>query len=120
MKPGPGYVEFWSNLVYLGIPILNFMRQTALEGLAEESISIDFSPQLSQLKIPVAFFVGRDKEAMIPSDISDEIIQLYTKSISSCEVINFIKSGHMIPDEEQQKYIAEIAAFIEKISVIKA
>ncbi|KJS47420.1 MAG: hypothetical protein VR66_19760 [Peptococcaceae bacterium BRH_c23] len=66
------------------------------------------------MQIPVTFFVGRNKESKIPSDISDETLQLYTQAIPSCEVVKFLKSGHMIPDEEQQKYILEIASFIKK------
>lgn len=113
-KPGLGYVEFWSNLVYLGVPILNFMRLDALVGLEREAIEIDFSSQLSRLQIPVAFFVGRGKESSIPSDISDETLQLYKKAIPDLEVIDFHNSGHMIPDEQQQKYISEVISFIKK------
>lgn len=114
VKAGPGYVKFWSNLVYLGVPILNFMRRTALEGL-EEATEIDFSPQLPHLRIPVAIFAGRSKEARIPTELPDEILQIYTKAIPSCEVVEFKQSGHMIPDEEQEKYVAEIASFVRKL-----
>ncbi len=79
VKAGPGYVEFWSNLVYLGVPLLNFMRRMALEGL-EEATEIDFSSRLAQLKIPVAIFAGRNKEAKIPSELPDEILQIHSKS----------------------------------------
>ncbi|MBZ9687330.1 alpha/beta hydrolase [Clostridium estertheticum] len=113
-RPGSGYADFWSKLVYLEVPILNFMRQIALEGIERETIENDFSPQLSHLHIPVTFFVGRNKEAKISSDVSNESLQLYTQAIPSCEVVKFLKSGHMIPDEEQQKYIAEIDCFIKK------
>ncbi|MDQ7094026.1 alpha/beta hydrolase [Desulfosporosinus sp. PR] len=109
------YVEYWSNLVYLDVPILNFMRRQALEGLASDAHDIDFSPELSKLQIPVTLFVGRNNEAKIASNISDEILKLYTKAIPSCEVVEFFQSGHMIPDEEQQKYITEIASFIRKL-----
>lgn len=114
-KLGPEHVKFWSSLEYLGVPILNFMRRTAIEALEKEAIEVDFSSRISQLQIPVTFFVGRNKEAIIPSDISDEILQLYKQAIPSCEIIMFEKSGHMIPDEEQQKYISEIASVIKKV-----
>ena len=110
----PGYAAYWSNLVYLGVPILNYMHRIALEGLEREAIKVDFSSQLSQLHIPVTLFVGRNKEAIIPTDLSNETLQLYTQAISSCEVVEFVHSGHMIPDEEQQKYISEVAFFITK------
>lgn len=108
-------VEYWSNLVYQEIPLLNYMRREAIEGLARDAIMVDFSSELTQLNIPVAFFVGRNKKASIPSNISDEILELYKRTISSCEIIEFLESGHMIPDEEHQKYIAEIASFITKM-----
>lgn len=108
-------VQFWSGLEYLGVPILNFMSHTAIEGLWKEAKEVDFSSEISQLKIPVTLFVGRNKSAEIPSDISDETLRLYKKEIPSFEVIEFSNSGHMIPDEEPEKYIEEIAAFINKI-----
>lgn len=115
IKPDMGYVEFWSNLSYLGVPILNYMRHKVLEGLERDAVEVDFSSQLSQLQIPVTLFVGSNKEAKISSNISDETIELYKQEIECCEVVEFQKSGHMIPDEEQQKYITEIAHFINKV-----
>lgn len=108
------YVEFWSKLEYLGIPILNFMRRSALEGLERDAEEVDFSSQLAQLRIPVTFFVGRSEETKIPSNVSDETLQLYAQAIPSFEIVEFMNSGHMIPDEEEQKYISEIASFIKK------
>jgi pimeloyl-ACP methyl ester carboxylesterase len=113
-RPGPGYVDFWSNLVYLGVPILNFMRRQALEGLERDAAEVSFYPQLSQLQIPVAVFVGRNQAASIPSDLPDAILRCYTAAIPSCEVVEFSSSGHMIPDEEPQKYVAEITAFMKR------
>lgn len=112
---GTEQVKFWSNLEYLGVPILNFMRQTAIEGLAREAEEVDFSPELSKLKIPVALFAGKNKESMIPSNVSDEILQLYKREIPSIEIVDFAQSGHMIPDEEPEKYIKEIESFINMI-----
>ncbi|SMC18718.1 Pimeloyl-ACP methyl ester carboxylesterase [Clostridium acidisoli DSM 12555] len=108
-------VEYWSNLVYQGVSLLNFMRRKAIEGLARDVNMVDFSSDLTQLNLPVAFFVGRNEKASIPSNVSDETLELYKNTIHSCEIIEFLQSGHMIPDEEQQKYISEIASFIKKI-----
>jgi pimeloyl-ACP methyl ester carboxylesterase len=115
IKPGSGYVEFWSNLVYQGIPIINFMRTEALEGLRRDATEIDFSSELSKLNIPVAFFAGRNANSEIPSDITEEIIRFYKDEIPSCEIVEFLESGHMIPDDEPKKYISEITSFIERI-----
>ncbi|HEX2944497.1 MAG TPA: alpha/beta hydrolase [Clostridia bacterium] len=114
IKPGEGYVEYWSGLVYLGIPILNFMRREALEGLSREAENVDFSDRLEGLKIPVSLFVGRSANSNIPSSLTEEEIQLYNRSVEDFETVDFYDSGHMIPDEEQQKYIDEIARFINK------
>ncbi|HEY3383773.1 MAG TPA: alpha/beta hydrolase [Vicinamibacterales bacterium] len=114
-RPGPGYVEFWSNLVYLGVPVLNFMRRAALEGLEREAMAVDFSARLSELQIPVTVFVGRNAGAGIPSDLPDDAVKLYARTIPSCRIVEFPRSGHMIPDEEQERYIAAVAAFVEKV-----
>ncbi|WP_310832526.1 alpha/beta fold hydrolase [Paenibacillus pedocola] len=109
-------VKFWSELNYSGVPILNFMRRTALEGLADEAQEIDFAPQLSQLQIPVTLFVGRNREAVIPSDISEDDLEKYKRSICSLRIIEFLESGHMIPDEEQGKYIREVRKWMGAFS----
>ncbi|GLC31207.1 alpha/beta fold hydrolase [Clostridium omnivorum] len=114
-KLSPDQVEFWTSINYLGVPILNFMRRTAIEGLCKEAEQIDFSTQLSQLKIPVSIFIGRDNESKVPSNISDETLKLYKNQLMSCEVVEFSKSGHMIPDDEPEKYIEEIVSFINKL-----
>ncbi|WP_019911951.1 alpha/beta fold hydrolase [Paenibacillus sp. HW567] len=101
-------VDFWSGLVYMQVPILNFMRREAIEGLGRDAREVDFTAQLSQLKLPVTLFAGRNPAAEIPSDISDETLDKYTRYLSSFHVVEFMHSGHMIPDEEQQKYIAEV------------
>lgn len=117
VKPNSEYVNFWSCFVYQGVPILNFMRLAALQGMARDSEDIDYSSRLSKLQITVKLFAGKNKEAKIPSDISDKDMQTYQKSIPGLEVVEFQKSGHMIPDEEQAKYIEEIQLFLRKISV---
>jgi pimeloyl-ACP methyl ester carboxylesterase len=115
VKPGPGYVDFWSSLVYLGVPILNFMRRAALEGLERDAENIDFSARLTELAIPAAFFVGRNKESNIPSEISDEILAIYKRAIPQIGIVDFLQSGHMIPDAEQEKYVREIASFLDRL-----
>ncbi|MRN55172.1 hypothetical protein GJB61_19510 [Paenibacillus sp. LC-T2] len=65
--------------------------------------------------MPVALFVGRNAVAKIPSDISEETLKIYKESIPELNVIEFQYSGHMIPDEEQQKYIEEVGLFLQKL-----
>ncbi|MNI44463.1 hypothetical protein D3C73_988390 [compost metagenome] len=109
-------MKFWSELNYLGVPILNFIRKSALEGLAREAEAVDFTPQLQQLRLPVTLFVGRNQEAAIPSDISEAYLEQYNRSLCSLQVVEFAHSGHMIPDEEQEKYIAEITRWLHSFS----
>lgn len=109
-------VKFWSELNYAGVPILNFMRRTALEGLANEAQEIDFAPQLSQLHLPVTLFIGRNRGAAIPSDISEDDLEKYNRSICSLRIREFHESGHMIPDEEQGKYIREVSWWLGSFS----
>jgi pimeloyl-ACP methyl ester carboxylesterase len=109
-------VEFWTNLVYRGVPILNHMRHEAIEGLAKEAVQENFSTQLSKLKIPVTIFLGRGTKSDIPSNISEDILEIYKQEIPNCNIIDFSKSGHMIPDEEEEKYIEEVNKFIESMS----
>lgn len=117
-KLSPENVKFWTDLEYLGVPILNFMHRKAIEGLGKEARKVDFSSEISQLNnIPVTLFVGKNKEAKIPSDITYETLELYKKKIPSCEVVEFSKSGHMVPDEEPEKYIKEIVSFINTVKL---
>ncbi|AIQ57601.1 alpha/beta fold hydrolase [Paenibacillus borealis] len=101
-------VEFWSSLVYQQVPLLNYIRREALQGMGHEAREVDFSAQLPQLIIPVTLFAGRNPESMIPSDISDEVMEKYRALLPCCTVVEFTQSGHMIPDEEQQKYVTEV------------
>lgn len=101
-------LEFWSSLVYQQVPLLNYIRREALQGMGREAREVDFSAQLPQLAIPVTLFAGRNPESMIPSDISDEVMEKYRTLVPCCTVVEFTQSGHMIPDEEQAKYIAEV------------
>jgi len=73
---------------------------------------VDFSLQLPELELPVTIFAGKNKASAIPSDISDATLQLYVQALSSSRIVDFLQSGHMIPDEEPEKYIAEVKLYI--------
>lgn len=107
-------VDFWSELVYLGVPVLNYMRKEALDGLRRDASEVDFTPRLQHLRLPVTLFAGRNQEAAIPSDLPADQITKYMDNLSSCRVVEFPGAGHMIPDEEQQKYIAEVALCLQE------
>ncbi|WP_151736207.1 alpha/beta fold hydrolase ['Paenibacillus yunnanensis' Narsing Rao et al. 2020] len=109
--------DFWTRLVYRGVPVLNYMRPEAIQGLMREAAEVDFTRELSGLQLPVTVFAGRDHAAMISSDLPAEMAKRYREAVRDCEIIEFAGSGHMIPDDEQQKYIAEVARFLKRISV---
>ncbi|AIQ40573.1 alpha/beta hydrolase [Paenibacillus sp. FSL R7-0297] len=107
-------VEFWSSLVYQQVPLLNYIRREALQGMGREAREVDFSEQLPQLAIPVTLFAGRNPDSMISSDISDEVLEKYRTLVPCFTVVEFALSGHMIPDEEQAKYIAEVKRWMSE------
>ncbi|WP_438431940.1 alpha/beta fold hydrolase [Gorillibacterium sp. sgz500922] len=109
-------VEFWSELVYREVPILNFMRRDALEGLKREAAEVEFSSRLTELQLPVTVFAGTSGEAAIPSDISVETRDKYGQSLSRVQFVDFAQSGHMIPDEEPAKYAREVERFVQGLN----
>lgn len=108
-------VDYWSELIYLEVPVLNYIRKAALEGLRRDAQEVEFTPQLEHLQLPVTLFAGRNREAVIPSDLPADRITKYTDHLSSCRVVEFPGAGHMIPDEEQAKYIAEVALCLQEV-----
>jgi pimeloyl-ACP methyl ester carboxylesterase len=115
-RPGPGYVSFWSSLVYLGVPVLNFMRREALLGLEHDAVFVDFTPRLGEIRVPMVVFVGRNPQAAIPSDLPDEVLRAYVDAVPHGKVVEFTGSGHMIPDEEPARYVAEVGAFVASLA----
>lgn len=115
MRPAPGYADYWANLIYRGVPVLNFMRREALDGLERDAEDVDFSSRLGELNIPVALFVGRNKGSSIPSNVEDEALELYKFKLPRLKTVEFNNSGHMIPDDERQKYVEETELFLECI-----
>ena len=84
------------------------MRIRALEGLGREAKEVSFLSRLPELKIPVTVFAGRNKYSRIESDLTDSMLDEYMKSVPLCKIVVFHQSGHMIPDEEREKYIEEV------------
>ena len=109
-------VEFWTNFEYLGVPILNFMREKAIIGLARDAKETNFCADLVKLKLPVVLFVGRNENSKILSNVSNEELENYKNAMPSISLVYFMQSGHMIADEEPDKYIEEIDAFINRVS----
>lgn len=105
----PEAVNFWIGLTYQQVPILNYMRREALEGLGREAEWVDYSPDLAELSLPVILFAGGRREGDIPSDLTEDILRLYGEKVADLTVKSFPQAGHMIPDEATEAYIREIA-----------
>lgn len=105
-------VAFWRDLVYRGHRITEYMRAAAIEGLGREAREEDFGPRLGELRIPVTVFVGRSSESEIGSNVTDAVLDEYLTAIPRCTAVRFSQSGHMIPDDEPEKYLEEVRSAI--------
>ena len=72
-------------------------------------LNFDVTPHLSELKMPVAFFVGRFDEARL------ETIKQYQAMIPGSTIEVFEKSGHMAPLEESTAYAAALGDFLRHV-----
>ncbi|GAU79138.1 alpha/beta fold hydrolase [Fusibacter sp. 3D3] len=108
-------VPYWMGMVYQGVPLLNYMRQEAVEGLAREARTVEFADQLCDINIPVRVFYGADQSNKIPSNLEREDIDLYESALTYFSKVEFSKSGHMIPDDEPERYIEEVKLFLGAI-----
>ncbi len=115
VKPGPGYADYWKNLIYLGNRISKYMRSYALDALEHEAREVIFWDALSQLEIPILLFRGTNKKSKIVSDLTGDDVVNYKKYVKNLVVIDFEYSGHMIVDEELGKYRIVVNDFINSL-----
>ena len=108
-------LAFWCNMIYQGIPVINHMRASAFEGLSRDSLEYDFTEELEQIEIPVKIFYGTSEEVEIPTNLPKETRELYSSKIKNVSFVEFEKSGHMIPDDEPEKYLSEIESFVDSL-----
>lgn len=108
-------LEFWCNMVYRGVPVKNYMRNEAFEGLSKEAVEHDFSDELDAITVPVRIFYGTSSQTDIPSNLPEEVREAYRERIKNVDFLAFENSGHMIPDDESEKYVAEIERFVESL-----
>lgn len=115
VKPYKGYAEYWKNLVYLGKPLIEYMRPEALDGLEREAREAAFWDTLSRLDIPIAVLRGTSTKSKIPSDLTEEDMIKFRHCIRNYREIDFEFSGHMIVDEELGKYRLHVNEFVESL-----
>jgi len=115
IKAEKGYAKFWSNMMYNGFRLNNYVTAHTLEGIESESTHKEFYEDLSKVNCPVWVFRGTDSECNIPSNLTDEDMAKYKSSIKELEVIDFKYSGHMILEEELGKACSDIKGILSKI-----
>ncbi len=109
-------LEFWCNMIYQNVPVKNHMRALAFEGLSRDAQTYDFSDELSSIEIPVRIFYGTSEHSDIPSNLPKETRTIYAEKIEKVSFVEFLDSGHMIPDDETEKYLNEIENFLKILS----
>lgn len=108
-------LDFWCNMVYQGIPVANYMRTAAFKGLSNDANEHDFTPELALIECPVRLFVATSTQSKMPSGLNADTRALYSENVKNISFVEFANSGHMIPDEETDKYLEEIERFIETL-----
>lgn len=113
--PG-GNAEFWKNLVYRGKPVTDFIRSTALDRIEEEARRIEFWDRLPLIECPVLILRGLATSHAIPPDLSEQDARKYQRLLKDVREVGFECSGHMIPDDEPEKYADTVRAFLTQLN----
>jgi pimeloyl-ACP methyl ester carboxylesterase len=109
--------HFWSNMIYNGYPLNNFVTTQTLEGIELESTYKEFYNIFEKMNCKVWLFRGTDLNSMIPSNLTEDDILKYKDSVKNLEIIDFNYSGHMILDEELGKASDHINQILKLIEV---
>lgn len=110
-----GAAKFWSNMVYNGIKLDNFITTHTLKCIENESTYKEFYHDLSKMNCPIWVFRGVDLASNIPSNLTDDDILKYKENVNQLEIIDFKYSGHMILDEELGKATKYIQGILDKL-----
>jgi hypothetical protein len=110
-----GASKFWSNMIYNGERMDNYVDIHIFEGIENESTYKEFYNDFQKMNCPVWLFRGIDMESHILSNLTDEDILKYKSSVKELEIINFKYSGHMILDEELGKATHHIEQILDQL-----
>ncbi len=108
-----GYADFWDSRVYQGKRLGDFIQRRALEGIESESTYTEFYDLIAAAACPIAVFRGMKAEAAIPSNLTDSDMQRYLQANPGVESVDFTDSGHMLFDDEGEKLLCSIRAFLK-------
>ncbi len=110
-----GNAQFWKNLIYLGKPVTDFIRPVALERIEQEAGRVEFWDQIVAIECPVLILRGMATSPAIPSDLSEQDSRRYQRLLKDVREVGFEHAGHMIPDDEPDKYAETVGAFLAKL-----
>lgn len=110
-----GTAAVWKQRVYLGRPFTDFMRTAAFDGIEREARQVEFWEDLRRLTCPVLLLQGRAAGRAIPPEISEADATRYRALVPDLRVVGFEESGHMIPDEEPDKYLLVVEDFLAEL-----
>ncbi len=114
-----GNAEFWKNLVYRGKLVTDFIRPLALDRIEQEARRIEFWDCLPRVECPVLIMRGLAATHAIPPDLSEQDSLKYQRLLKNVWEVGFEHSGHMIPDDEPDKYADTVGSFLTKLDSLK-
>jgi pimeloyl-ACP methyl ester carboxylesterase len=115
LKPNEGFAKTWWNMRYNGLKLGDYITEEALVGIERESSQKEFYNIFKEVICPVWVFRGRSSESSIPSNLTEEDIERYVRSVKILEVVDFHDSGHMILDDELSKSSTIIRNIIDNL-----
>lgn len=110
-----GTAEFWKNYIYLGKPLTDFIRPHAIDCLEREAREISYWDQLPNIHCQVLILRGLKQDHPIPPNLTQEDADRYLRLFPNTREIGFEHSGHMLPDDEPEKYCQVIQEFLSDI-----
>jgi pimeloyl-ACP methyl ester carboxylesterase len=111
-RPREDFAESWERAVFRGRPIRDFIRLEALRGLQAEAREVLFWDRLPELRVPVLLMQGTSRTVPPPSNLPDEGVERYRAAWPDLRLLRFERSGHMLLDEEPEKYLAAVRDFL--------
>ena len=108
----PGRADLWKAHRVEGRPVTDFIRPEALEGMEREAREVIFWDDLPGFAMPVLVLQGTSPTRTPPSNLDDADAARYGELLPRGEVERFENSGHLIPDDEPERYRATICRFV--------
>jgi pimeloyl-ACP methyl ester carboxylesterase len=110
-----GGADFWKNLIYREKPVTNFIRPAALDRIEQEARRVELWDSLHRIECPVLILRGLSDSHAISSDLSEQDALKYQRLLKNAREEGFEHSGHMIPDDEPDKYADTVRGFLAKL-----